>query len=63
MTRNLKILPYYYDDRSLILSDGEFYMQAMLNTQLNHLLETQRVQKDSTFKITLIANNLVQNKR
>lgn len=48
---------------SLIISDGEFYTQAMLNTQLNHLIETEALTRFSTFKISLIANNFVSNKR
>lgn len=49
----------------LILSDGEYFMQAMLATQLNHLLtnDPPAFEKNTVVKLITYACNVVQNRR
>ena len=51
------------DRYRLILSDGAHFIQAMLATQHNHLLESQAVQKNTLIKLTSFALNMVQDRR
>jgi hypothetical protein len=51
------------DRYRLILSDGAHFIQAMLATQHNHLLESQAVQKNTLVKLTSFALNMVQDRR
>ncbi|KAF8315225.1 replication factor-A protein 1 [Clavulina sp. PMI_390] len=47
----------------LIISDGESYSHAMLNTQLNYLVDNETIRRWVTFKITIVANNWVGTKK
>lgn len=51
------------DRYRLILSDGSHFIQAMLATQHNHLLESSTVQKNTLIKLTSFALNMVQDRR
>lgn len=51
------------DRYRLILSDGSFFIQAMIATQHNHLLESQAVQKNTIVQLTSFALNTVQDRR
>ncbi|TIB62317.1 hypothetical protein E3P77_03868 [Wallemia ichthyophaga] len=50
------------DRYRMVLSDGVFYMQAMLGTQLNHLPEQEVLVKNSVIRMTNYAVNTVQNR-
>lgn len=51
------------DRYRVIVSDGEHFLQAMLATQLNHLIEEGKVGKHSIAVIEKFTCNLVQDKR
>ena len=51
------------DRYRIIISDGEHFLQAMLATQLNHLIEEERIKKHSIAMIDKFSCNLVQEKR
>lgn len=51
------------DRYRLILSDGAHFIQAMLATQHNHLLESSAVQKNTLVRLTSFALNMVQDRR
>ncbi|KZT69815.1 replication factor-a protein [Daedalea quercina L-15889] len=51
------------DRYRIIISDGEHFLQAMLATQLNHLIEDERIKKHSIAVIDKFSCNLVQDKR
>ncbi|KAH9928151.1 replication factor-a protein [Fomitopsis serialis] len=51
------------DRYRIIVSDGEHFLQAMLATQLNHLIEEERIKKHSIAVIDKFSCNLVQDKR
>lgn len=46
-----------------ILSDGVGFMQAMLATQMNHLIDKDEVQKHTVVEVTRLSANMVQGKR
>ncbi|TIA87996.1 hypothetical protein E3P99_02842 [Wallemia hederae] len=50
------------DRYRMVLSDGTYYMQAMLGTQLNHLPEQEVLIKNSIIRMTNYAVNVVQNR-
>jgi replication factor A1 len=47
----------------MIISDGDHFIQSMLNTKLNGLVESGALTKNSIFTLKSTANNIVQNKR
>ncbi|KAJ7632965.1 hypothetical protein FB45DRAFT_519561 [Roridomyces roridus] len=47
----------------IILSDGEYFLQAMLATQLNGLFQDNSIQKNTIVKVTKMTCNFVQGKR
>ncbi|KLO19144.1 replication factor-a protein [Schizopora paradoxa] len=47
----------------LIISDGAYYTQAMLATQLNHMVDEDRLRKLDVVKVDKLTCNTVQNKR
>lgn len=51
------------DRYRLIISDGVHFVQAMLATQLNELVENNKVTKHSVVKLEKYTSNIVQNKR
>lgn len=51
------------DRNRIILSDGKYFIQAMLATQLNHLVEGQKIDKFVTVKLTDFSTNSIQGKR
>lgn len=55
----------FVDTRRLIISDGVHFMQAMMATQLNHMLtgDTPEVQRNTIIKLTSYACNIVQGRR
>ena len=48
---------------SVILSDGEYFIQSMLATQLNHLVENDELEKNTVIKLTSFVINTVQNRK
>lgn len=51
------------DRYRIIISDGENFLQAMLATQLNHLIDEGEIKKHSIVVIEKFSCNLVQEKR
>ena len=51
------------DRYRIILSDGEFFSQAMMATQLNYFVEGGQVQKNTVVVIEKFTCNYVQDKR
>ncbi|GHJ87289.1 hypothetical protein NliqN6_3691 [Naganishia liquefaciens] len=51
------------DRYRLIMSDGKHYLQAMLGTQLNNLVETNALTKNGLITLTQYATNVVQGRR
>jgi replication factor A1 len=51
------------DRYRLIISDGKYYIQAMLATQLNGLLETNQIKKFCVVVVERASSNFVQGKR
>ena len=51
------------DRYRIIVSDGEFFQQAMMSTHLNHLVDKAEVQKNTVVKIEKFTCNTVQDKR
>src|SRR6266481_1267672 len=51
------------DRYRLIISDGVHFVQAMLATQLNELVENNKVTKHSVVTLEKYTSNVVQNKR
>jgi replication factor A1 len=51
------------DRYRLIISDGEHFLQAMLATQLNHLVHENKIGKNTIAVIDKLTCNIVQNKR
>ena len=47
----------------VILSDGTNYLQSMLATQLNHLVEEKQMDKHTVLKLTGFSMNYVQQRR
>lgn len=47
----------------LIISDGAHYTQAMLATQLNHMVDDERLRKLDVVKVEKLTCNTVQNKK
>lgn len=45
------------------MSDGQHYLQAMLGTQLNHLVESNTLTKNGLITLTTYATNVVQGRR
>jgi replication factor A1 len=48
---------------SLILSDGDHYIQAMLATQLNRFIENGEIEKNSVIRLTSYALNYVSERK
>lgn len=51
------------DRYRLIVSDGTHFIQAMLATQLNHLVENDTIKKLCVAVLEKYTSNVVQNKR
>jgi replication factor A1 len=51
------------DRYRLVISDGVHYTQAMLATQLSHMVEGGNLQKNTVMKVEKLTCNLVQSKR
>ncbi|KAJ6525476.1 hypothetical protein DFH09DRAFT_1188504 [Mycena vulgaris] len=51
------------DRYRIIVSDGEHFIQAMLATQLNHLVKDEEISKNTIVNITKMTCNFVQDKR
>lgn len=51
------------DRYRVIVSDGQYFLQAMLATQLNQLVENETVTKNSIVVIDKFTCNFVQDKR
>ncbi|KAJ7766814.1 hypothetical protein B0H16DRAFT_1687022 [Mycena metata] len=51
------------DRYRIIVSDGEHFIQAMLATQLNHLVKDEQIKKHTIVNITKMTCNFVQDKR
>jgi len=51
------------DRYRIIISDGLYFLQAMLATQLNHLVEDERVGKNTIAVIENMSCQLIQEKR
>ncbi|KAJ7047221.1 hypothetical protein C8F04DRAFT_1387682 [Mycena alexandri] len=51
------------DRYRIIVSDGEHFIQAMLATQLNHLVKDEQIKKNTIVNITKMTCNFVQDKR
>ncbi|GMK57399.1 hypothetical protein CspeluHIS016_0402330 [Cutaneotrichosporon spelunceum] len=47
----------------VILSDGQYFVQSMLATQLNNLVEDESLKKNVVIKLTQFVTNTVQNKK
>ena len=47
----------------LIISDGEYFVQAMLATQLNHMVHDNVITKHSVVRIESMTANTVKEKR
>jgi replication factor A1 len=52
-----------FDRYRIIMSDGTFYMQAMLATQLNSLVQENHITKGSIVVLEKLTCNYVQEKR
>lgn len=52
-----------FDRYRIIMSDGTHYMQAMLATQLNSMVEQQQIMKGSIVVLEKLTCNYVQEKR
>jgi replication factor A1 len=48
---------------SVILSDGQFFIQSMLATQLNNLVEGGELDKNVVIKLTNYVTNEVQKRK
>lgn len=55
--------PVTADRYRIIISDGLYFLQAMLATQLNHLVEDERVGKNTIAVIENMSCQLIQEKR
>ena len=51
------------DRYRLIVSDGAVYSQAMLATQLTHMIEEEKLRKNTIIKVDRLTCNSVSNKR
>ncbi|KAJ7709439.1 hypothetical protein B0H17DRAFT_998734 [Mycena rosella] len=51
------------DRYRIIVSDGEFFIQAMLATQLNPLVQNEQIRKNTIVNVTKMTCNFVQDKR
>ncbi|KAJ6531268.1 hypothetical protein B0H19DRAFT_1191005 [Mycena capillaripes] len=51
------------DRYRIIMSDGEYFIQAMLATQLNHLYKEEQIKKNTIVNVTKMTCNYVQDKR
>jgi replication factor A1 len=51
------------DRYRIIVSDGEHFIQAMLATQLNHLVNDESIKKNTIVNVTKMTCNYVQDKR
>lgn len=51
------------DRYRIIVSDGEHFLQAMLSTQLNYLIEENHIAKHTIAIVDKFACNMVQGKR
>ncbi|WVO12544.1 hypothetical protein L204_100144 [Cryptococcus depauperatus] len=51
------------DRYRVILSDGQFFLQAMLATQLNHFVESKELDKHSLVKVTNFSVNSVSSRK
>lgn len=51
------------DRYRLIVSDGVHFVQAMLATQLNELVENETIKKHTVAVLEKYSSNIVQNKR
>lgn len=51
------------DRYRIILSDGNYFIQSMLATQMNHLVTNKDIDKNSVIKLNGFACNAVQNRR
>ncbi|KAJ6490618.1 replication factor-A C terminal domain-containing protein [Mycena vitilis] len=51
------------DRYRIIVSDGEHFIQAMLATQLNHLVKDDQIKKNTIVNVTKMTCNFVQDKR
>ena len=47
----------------IILSDGKYFMQSMLATQLNQLVDSNQLDKNVVVKLTGFVTNAVQGRR
>lgn len=47
----------------IILSDGKFFIQSMLATQLNHFVEDKHLDKNVVVKLTGFVTNAVQGRK
>lgn len=55
--------PMNPDRYRLIISDGVHFVQAMLATQLNEMVENNTIKKHSVVVLERYTSNVVQNKR
>ncbi|WVR06269.1 hypothetical protein IAU60_003299 [Kwoniella sp. DSM 27419] len=51
------------DRYRLIMSDGKYFIQAMIATQLNHLVESKQLDKNVLIKLTQYVTNAVQGRK
>jgi replication factor A1 len=51
------------DRYRIIISDGVFFMQAMLATQLNHMVNDSAIGKHTVIAVDKLTCNIVQDKR
>jgi replication factor A1 len=54
---------HYTHQLSVILSDGSYFIQSMLATQLNHFVENHELDKNVLIKLTNYVTNSVQNRK
>jgi len=47
----------------IILSDGKYFIQSMLATQLNHFVEDKQLDKNVVVKLTGFVTNAVQGRK
>ena len=47
----------------IILSDGKYFIQSMLATQLNHFVESKQLDKNVVVKLTGFVTNAVQGRK
>jgi replication factor A1 len=60
---NNKGTPATNDRHRFIISDGVHFMQSMLATQLNHLIEQKQIDKYNVIETERLSVNMVQGRR